>query len=182
MQERDANGAYQSFFDLCQRLDFRQVNRKVVEALIKGGALDCLGMPRWDMLSHMPAVLEWAQRQQTDRRDGQISLFGSGAKSAAATAPKIDATPAWQSSEQLTYEKEALGFYFSSHPLMEVQDEWRRVVGTTSRELPDCHGGESVTVGGIVTQHRSQLTKKGGSHGLFDHRRPARQLRGDRLS
>ena len=161
MQDREANGPYQSFFDFCQRLDSRQVNRKVVEALIKGGALDCLGMPRWDMFGNMPAVLEWAQRQQTDRRDGQISLFGGGAEGAAATAPNIDATPAWQSSEQLTYEKEALGFYFSSHPLMDVQDEWRRLVSTTSRELSEYHGGESVTVGGIVTQHRSQLTKKG---------------------
>ena len=161
VQDREANGPYQSFFDFCQRLDSRQVNRKVVEALIKGGALDCLGMPRWDMFGNMSAVLEWAQRQQTDRRDGQISLFGGGAEGAAATAPNIDATPAWQSSEQLTYEREALGFYFSSHPLMEVQDEWRRVVSTTSRELLEYHGGESVTVGGIVTQHRSQLTKKG---------------------
>ena len=160
-EERDANGSFQSFFDLCERLDFRQVNRKVVEALIKGGALDCLGMPRWDMLGNMASVLEWGQRQQTDRRDGQISLFGGSAEGAAATAPKIDATPAWQNAEQLTYEKEALGFYFSSHPLMEVQDEWRRVVSTSSRELQDCRGGESVTVGGIATQHRSQLTKKG---------------------
>ncbi|MCY4514749.1 MAG: DNA polymerase III subunit alpha [Candidatus Tectomicrobia bacterium] len=160
-EERDANGSFQSFFDLCERLDFRHVNRKVVEALIKGGALDCLGMPRWDMLGNMASVLEWGQRQQTDRRDGQISLFGGGAEGAAATAPNIDATPAWQNGEQLTYEKEALGFYFSSHPLMEVQDEWRRVVSTSSRELQDCRGGESVTVGGIATQHRSQLTKKG---------------------
>ena len=160
-EERGANGRYQSFFDFCERLDFRQVNRKVVEALIKGGALDCLGMPRWDMLSNMPAVLEWAQRQQADRRDGQISLFGGGAEGTAATAPNIDAAPAWQGSEQLAYEKEALGFYFSSHPLIEMQDEWRRVVSTTSRELPECQGGESVAVGGIVTQHRSQLTKKG---------------------
>ena len=160
-QERDANGPFQSFFDLCERLDFRHVNRKVIEALIKSGALDCLGMPRWNMLGNMPTVLEWAQRQQADRRDGQISLFGGGAEGTVATAPQIDSAPAWQNSEQLTYEKEALGFYFSSHPLTEVQDEWRRVVSTTSRELQDCRGGESVTVGGIVTQHRSQLTKKG---------------------
>ena len=161
LQEREANGPYESFFDLCERLDFRQVNRKVVEALIKGGALDCLGMPRWDMLSSMPTVLEWAQRQQSDRRDGQISLFGGGAGGAAATTPKIDAAPAWESGEQLAFEKEALGFYFSSHPLTELQGVWRRVVSTTSRELQEYQGGESVTVGGIVTQHRSQLTKKG---------------------
>ena len=161
IEEREANGPYRSFFDLCERLDFRQVNRKVIEGLIKSGALDCLGMPRWNMLGNMVPVLEWAQRQQTDRQEGQISLFGGSAKGAAATAPNIDAAPPWRSSEQLTCEKEALGFYFSSHPLMALQDEWRRLVSTTSRELADCRGGQSVTVGGIVTQHRSQLTKKG---------------------
>ncbi len=161
IEEREANGPYQSFFDLCERLDFRQVNRKVIEGLIKSGALDCLGLPRWDMLGNMASVLEWAQRQQTDRQEGQISLFSHGAGGAVATAPTIDAVTAWRSSEQLAYEKEALGFYFSSHPLMAVQDAWRRLVSTTSRELADCHGGQSVTVGGIVTQHRSQLTKKG---------------------
>ena len=161
VKEREANGPYQSFFDLCERLDSRQVNRKVIESLIRSGALDCLGMPRWDMLGNMVPVLEWAQRQQTDRQEGQINLFGTGTEGAAATAPKIDAAPAWPNSEQLAHEKEALGFYFSSHPLMAVQDEWRRLASTTSRELADCHGGQSVTVGGIVTQHRSQLTKKG---------------------
>ena len=161
IEEREANGPYQSFFDLCERLDSRHVNRKVMEGLIKSGALDCLGMPRWDMLGNMTSVLEWAQRQQTDRQEGQINLFGNSTEGAAATAPKIDGTPAWSNSEQLTCEKEALGFYFSSHPLMALQDEWRRMVSTTSRELTDCHGGQSVIVGGIVTQHRSQLTKKG---------------------
>ena len=161
IEEREANGPYQSFFDLCERLDSRQVNRKVMEGLIKSGALDCLGLPRWDMLGNMTPVLEWAQRQQTDRQAGQISLFGTSTEGAAATAPKIDAMPAWSDSEQLTHEQEALGFYFSSHPLMAVQEEWRRLVSTASQDLGDCHSGQSVTVGGIVTQHRSQLTRKG---------------------
>ena len=70
------NGVFQSFFDFCERIDFRHVNKKVMESLIKGGALDSLGLTRAHMLGNMARVLEWAQRQQEDRQQGQFSLFG----------------------------------------------------------------------------------------------------------
>jgi DNA polymerase-3 subunit alpha len=77
------------------------------------------------------------------------------------TAPSLEPVPAWSDSEQLAHEKEALGFYISSHPLMPVQPQLQRLVTTTSQGLADYHGEPLVTVGGIITQHRSQLTKNG---------------------
>jgi len=59
------------------------------------------------------------------------------------------------------YEKEALGFYISSHPLMAVQQQMRRLVTATSQNLADCQGEQTVTIGGLITQHRAQLTKNG---------------------
>src|SRR5438132_275305 len=63
--------------------------------------------------------------------------------------------------EQLAYEKEALGFYISSHPLMAVQQQMRRLVTATSQSLAECQGEPTVTLGGLITQHRAQLTKNG---------------------
>src|SRR5262249_11592562 len=77
MQERQEHGPFRSFFDLCERLDTRHVNKKVLESLIKGGALDTLGLTRAQMLGNMARVLEWAQRQQEDRQQGQFSLFAN---------------------------------------------------------------------------------------------------------
>jgi DNA polymerase-3 subunit alpha len=161
LAERQANGPFQSFVDFCERLDSRQVNKKVVESLIKGGALDNLGMHRAAMLGNMTRVLEWAQRQQEDRQHGQISLFGGATAPAAAAVLPLQSLPAWSDSERLAAEKEALGFYISSHPLAAMQQHLQRLTTATSQSLADGPGEQMVTVGGMITQRRTQLTKNG---------------------
>jgi DNA polymerase-3 subunit alpha len=165
VEERQSNGTFESFADLCERLDYRQVNKKVVESLIKGGALDSLGMHRADMAGNMGRVMEWAQREQEDRQQGQISLFGGGSAPAAATMLSLQSMPVWSDSESLAYEKEALGFYISSHPLMAVQTHLQRLTNVTSQTLTEVHGDQLVTIGGVITQQRTQLTKKGDRMG-----------------
>jgi DNA polymerase-3 subunit alpha len=132
----------------------------VIESLIKGGALDGLGMHRAAMLGNMARVMEWAQRQQEDAQQGQISLFGDITAPAAASMLSLEAVMPWSDAEQLTHEKEALGFYISSHPLTAVQPYLQRLVTANSQTLAEQPGGE-VKVGGVITQQRSQLTKKG---------------------
>jgi DNA polymerase-3 subunit alpha len=161
VSEREANGPFQSFADFCERLDFRQANKKIVESLIKAGALDCLGMHRAGMMGNMLRVLEWAQRQQEDRSQGQISLFGGAAEPAATAMLALQSLPPWGESEQLAYEKEALGFYISNHPLSAVQAHLQRLTTATSQTLSDCSSDQVVTVGGLITQRRTQLTKNG---------------------
>jgi DNA polymerase-3 subunit alpha len=162
MQEREAGGRFASFFDFCERVDGRQVNKKAMESFIKGGALDSLGMGRGQMLGSLARVLDWAQRQQEDRQQGQISLFG-GATATAATlvTPSLDPVTEWGESERLVHEKDALGFYISSHPLMAVRQQLRRLTTATSQNLMDYAREQMVTVGGLVTQQRTQLTKNG---------------------
>jgi DNA polymerase III subunit alpha len=161
MQERQEHGPFRSFFDLCERLDTRHVNKKVLESLMKGGALDSLGLTRAQMLGNMGRVLEWAQRQQEDRQQGQFSLFGNSTAGPSVATPTLEPVVPWSDSEQLAYEKEALGFYISSHPLMAVQQQMRRLVTATSQSLVDFQGEQTVTIGGLITQRRVQLTKNG---------------------
>jgi DNA polymerase-3 subunit alpha len=161
LQERQERGLFRSFFDLCERLDTRQVNKKVLESLVKGGVLDALGLTRAQMLGNMARVLEWAQHQQEDRQQGQFSLFGNSTVGASVDTPSLEPVAAWSDSEQLAYEKEALGFYISSHPLMAVQQQMRRLVTATSQSLADGQGEQAVTIAGLITQYRAQLTKNG---------------------
>ena len=162
MQERESTGRFVSFFDFCERVDARQVNKKVLESFIKGGAFDSLGMGRAQMLGNLARVLEWAQRQQEDRQQGQISLFGGTTATASMTVtPSLDPVSEWSESERLGYEKEALGFYISSHPLMAVRQQLRRLTTATSQSLMDCARDQMVVVGGMVVQQRTQLTKNG---------------------
>jgi DNA polymerase-3 subunit alpha len=161
MKERQEHGPFRSFFDFCERLDTRQVNKKVLESLVKGGTLDSLKLTRAQMLGNMARVLEWAQRQQEDRQQGQFSLFGNSTVGPSVDTPSLEPVVPWSDSEQLAYEKEALGFYISSHPLMAVQQQMRCLVTATSQSLVDFQGEQTVTLGGVITQHRAQLTKNG---------------------
>jgi DNA polymerase-3 subunit alpha len=133
----------------------------VLESLIKGGALDSLGLSRAQMLGNLSRVLEWAQRQQEDRQQGQISLFGGTAVAVAAATPTLEPAVEWSEGERLAFEKDALGFYISSHPLMAVRQQLRRLTTTTSQGLLDCPGDQTVVLGGMITQQRTQLTKNG---------------------
>jgi DNA polymerase-3 subunit alpha len=159
--ERHDNGPFQSFVEFCERLDFRQVNRKVVESLIKGGALDSLGMGRAQMLANLERVLEWAHRQQEDRRQGQISLFGDATSVPSMAMLNLEVVAEWDEATRLAHEKEALGFYISSHPLMAVQQQLRRLTTANSQSLAECAGDQTVTVGGMISQQRTQMTKNG---------------------
>jgi DNA polymerase-3 subunit alpha len=161
IRERKEHGPFASFFDFCERLDARQVNKKMVESLLKGGALDSLGMHRAQLLGNMTRVLDWAQRQQEDRQQGQISLFGDTAAQPVVTGLTLEAVPEWSESERLAYEKEALGFYISSHPLMAVRQQLRHLTTATSQSLAEGQSDHTVTVGGLITQRRTQLTKNG---------------------
>jgi DNA polymerase-3 subunit alpha len=161
LREREDQGRFASCFDFCARVDTRQVNKKVLESLIKGGALDSLGMLRAQLLGNLPRLLEWAQRQQEDRQQGQFSLFGNTTAAPAVATVTLDSVPEWSESERLAHEKEALGFYISSHPLMAVRQPLRRLTNATSQSLADCTSDQTVTMGGMITQRRMQLTKNG---------------------
>jgi DNA polymerase-3 subunit alpha len=161
MVSERAKAPFQSFIDFCERIDSRQVNKKVVEALIKGGAFDSFAMGRAQMFANMERILDWAHRQQEDRQQGQFSLFGDSAASPVMAGLNLDAVSEWDESERLAYEKEALGFYISSHPLKAVQQQLRRLTTATSQSLADGSGERMVTVGGMITQRRTQLTKNG---------------------
>ena len=165
--EREENGSFQSLIDFCERVDSRQVNKKVIEGLIKGGAFDSLGMGRAQMIANMGRILDWAHKQHEDRQQGQFSLFGDTATSPVMAVLDLDKVPEWGDDERLAYEKEALGFYISSHPLMAVQQQLRRLTTATSQSLSEGSGERTVTIGGMITQRRTQLTKNGERMAFF---------------
>ena len=125
---RAAHGRISSLFHLCEEIDLRLVNKRVLESLIKSGAMDSLaagpgGPPasatlRPRLLAALDGAVDYGNRHQRDRDKGQAQLFGGGedGADARADAPLPPATP-WTDAQQLTFEKEALGLYLSGHPI-----------------------------------------------------------------
>ncbi|GAB4185179.1 MAG: DNA polymerase III subunit alpha [Wenzhouxiangellaceae bacterium] len=116
-----------SLAEWCAQIDLQRLSRRALEALIKAGALDCLGQHRAQLLEDLPAALRAAEQQQRDRASGQTDLFAMGAATATVQPPTIQSEKVaeWTDEQRLHAEREALGFYLSGHPM----DRWRETAG-----------------------------------------------------
>ncbi len=161
------DGAIDSIWDFCERVDARAVNKRAIECLIKCGALDSTEATRQGMLEALPAAQSAGGKAQEDAQLGQGSIFDFGAEQGGEAAPSrahhrppIPATE-FDRAVLLSLEKETLGTYLSSHPLTEVRDALRARVDCSLAELGSKPDGSWITVGGIVTTTKKIRTKSG---------------------
>ncbi|HEY1815240.1 MAG TPA: DNA polymerase III subunit alpha [Kofleriaceae bacterium] len=176
LQARADGGAFESLYELCRRVDTQKCNRRVLEQLIKSGAFDGLGGDhhRAQLVAALDAALERGAAEQRDRRSGQTSLFGlmEPVRQDDTPGPKIGESypeiDAWGHKELLAFEKEALGFYVSGHPLDRYAGDLSRYATATTSDFPagQRSPGEHA-VGGIVSQYREMITKKGDKMARF---------------
>lgn len=152
---REAGGPFAGLFDLCRRVDKRYLNRRVLEALIKAGALDSINPHRASLMASIAHAMESAE--QTMRGGGQGGLFGEPS-SVEASEPCVE-TPAWREKEQLLQEKSALGFYLSGHPFTAHAGELAKFVRQRLNELQPSR--ELQLLAGIIVSVRTQMTRRG---------------------
>jgi len=161
IRAREEGGRFESIWDFTERVDPSVVNKRALESLVKCGALPG---PRMGMLQVLEQALSYGQKQQADRLAGQGSIFDSDFGSAEITSEKHHpAVPAeeFEKPDLLRLEKETLGLYVSEHPLSSLRGELRAKTDATIAELERRRDGETVVVGGIVSEVRQQLTKRG---------------------
>jgi DNA polymerase-3 subunit alpha len=159
---RRAGGPFKDLFDLCRRTDLSRVNRRTLEALTAAGAMDSLAGPeggRAALTAAIGAAMEEGLRAHRETASGQISIFGAGATlSAAPAGPQV---PEWDEHERLAREKEALGFYLSSHPMRRYRNEARRYATADTTRLKGLAAGKEVRVAGILAAQKGRITKRG---------------------
>ncbi len=155
---------YLSLTDFCSRVDLRACNKKMVESLINAGAFDYLKETRASLLAGMEEAWGRGQSLRRDQENGQISmisLFGEEEKNKQVT-DHLPAIPEFTLDEKLAREKEVLGLYISGHPLEQYSVFLGNLPGLLRcAELPGERSGQKVAVGGIISQVKTILTKKG---------------------
>jgi len=166
-------GRIDSLHTLCEHADLRLVNKRVLESLIKAGALDSLASEqhrsvrdrRACLFAAVDKAIEHGGRHQRDRDKGQSQLFGGFDDNGVPETVRLpDATP-WIEAQQLAFEKEALGLYMSGHPLERFSEELKAF---GAKRLAELAGSEADTwVGGIVSGLRPLKTKKGDRMCVF---------------
>jgi len=130
----EVGGRFASFWQFCEKIDLRVMNKRVIESLIKAGALDSLGK-RKTLVDSIDKAMEQAQKTQRDREQGQHGLFGlfdDDAPAATRTGDDLMRGTDWEEGERLTNEKEVLGFFVSGHPLDKYAEKIRNLTGVIS--------------------------------------------------
>ncbi len=161
IKEREESGQFSSLFDFCQRVDLTKVNKRVLESLIRCGALDSTGLYRSRLMAVLEDALDYGQRIQREKNSAQMSLFdtGSGADPAI-NLPAIPSVDEWDDREKLQQEKETLGFYVTGHPLdryKETLEKFTNVNALSIREVADkC----AVRIGGTISSSKVIRTRK----------------------
>jgi DNA polymerase-3 subunit alpha len=173
---RSDSGPFKSLFDFASRVDPRRINKKVIEALVKSGAFDFEGVPRWRLFAGIDAALAAGSSAQADRASGQKSLFGplAGATEVKSRYPEAGsfvgdvAVEEWPERVRLANEKEALGFYITGHPLEGYEKEVRRYASLTCAQVAGKRQGDKVSAVGVVASLREKTNKeKGTRFGFF---------------
>jgi DNA polymerase-3 subunit alpha len=169
----EAGGDFKSFWEFCERVDLRVMNKRVIESLIKAGALDSLG-GRGQLMAVVDKAMERAQKAQRDAAQGQTGLFGlfdEGPK-AGRGADDLPNVAEWEESVRLANEKEVLGFFVSGHPLDKYADKLRNLTGVITaaealeRKAPERRWGgqtdpaDEVQVAGMILGLRVQKSKR----------------------
>jgi len=157
-------GRFKSIFEFCENVDLRLLNKRVLESLIKSGAMDSLGR-RAQLTAVLDKAMEQAQKAQRDAESGQHGLFGVFQEEAMTPNDALPNTPDWDEHTRLSNEKEILGFFISGHPLEKYRDKLQDLQALSTEELAAMKNStgkdETVTTAGMITNVRVLKSKRG---------------------
>jgi len=162
---RKKNGNFKSFYQFCENVDLHLLNKRVVESLIKSGAMDPLGR-RAQLMAVVDSAMDNAQKAQKDHELGQHGLFGVFQQDEETRVDEkpLPNTPDWDEHQRLGFEKEILGFFITGHPLEKYQEkllDFHALSTTDIGELKSSTGKDEILVGGILKGIRVAKSKKG---------------------
>jgi len=161
---RESDGLFDSLFDLCEKVDLRRVNKKVLESLIKCGAFDSFKVKRSQQIAVLEEVIAKIQKIEKDKNKNQLSIFqtfGASAQESGAEFVSYPSIQEWDEKDRLAYEKECLGFYITGHPLDNYKDVLKACTSTDAASVLLETSGKVVMVGGIVTALKPVIIKSG---------------------
>ncbi|HUA18721.1 MAG TPA: DNA polymerase III subunit alpha [Bryobacteraceae bacterium] len=160
--EARAKGApFRSLYGLCERVDLTSLNRRVLENLIKCGAMSSLPGNRAQLTAAIDQAMESGQRAWKDRQSGQTGLFGMASEAPEDAEHPLPALPDWTTDQKLANEKEVLGIYVTGHPLDEYSDKVAELATYDTETLEGLERGAEVALCGILTGIQRRRNREG---------------------
>jgi DNA polymerase III subunit alpha len=161
VKTRIADGRFGSLYEFCERVDLGAVNRRMIESLIKAGAMDGLEGTRAQQMAVIDGAMETGARASKDRESGQSGLFATLMEEQPAADHPLPKVPDWTSQAKLTAEKETLGFYITGHPLDQYMDKVKELATHTSANLESLTKNTEIALCGILTGVQRRRSKEG---------------------
>jgi DNA polymerase-3 subunit alpha len=161
LESRARLGSFHSIFQFCESVDARLLNRRVLESLIKSGAMDSFGARRSQLHEMIDRAMERGQRLQREHVAGQSGLFAGGASASALSEPPLPDIEEWPEHKLLDAELSTLGFYISGHPLAKHAGRLKELGALDLAAIEGRRNGEEVTVSGMVMAMRPMRSRKG---------------------
>jgi DNA polymerase-3 subunit alpha len=169
LEAREQSGPIRSIFQFCETIDPRLLNRRVLESLIKSGAMDSLQARRAQLFAVIDKAMERGQRAHRERSSGQHGLFGGGASpfdqpggiGAEVMEPPLPDEEEWPEDQMLAHEYSTLGFYISGHPLARHVGRFKQLGVTEIGALEGSETGDEVLLAALIANLRPMRSKKG---------------------
>lgn len=147
IDSRLQDGPYKDLFDFCHRIDLKKINKRTLEALIRSGALDCLGIDRASIMAQLPEAVQAADQARSNRETGIMDLFGEVEEVQRKPAKPVKA---WSDEVRLKGEKDTLGLYLTGHPIDVYRLELKSFIPVRINELTPTRRGVTTVFAGLV--------------------------------
>jgi DNA polymerase III subunit alpha len=168
LMARESLGRFTNIFEFCGSVDSRLLNKRVLESLVRSGAMDGLGAHRAQMMAVIDRAVDRAQKMQRARESGQHGLFGGGASSSAPPQPEVlPEVEEWAEHDLLAAEYSTLGFYISGHPLDKYAGRLKDLSAIELSTIEGRRNGEDIVVAGIIVQTRPMRSRRGARWAIF---------------
>jgi DNA polymerase III subunit alpha len=161
VQARDAAGSFASIYNFCERANLGNVNRRVIESLVKAGAFDSTGANRAQLTEALDRAIESGMRVSRDREMGQHGLFGMFDGVEDKSEPELAKLPDWTMAQKLEGEKELLGIYVSGHPLDRYKEKISDLATHFSDKLEGLERNTPVALCGLLTGILRKTNREG---------------------
>jgi len=169
IENREEEGPFKSIFDFCSRIDQQKVNKRVLESLIKSGAMDSLSGTRAQNFDAIDTAIKYGQQLQNTGNKNQVDLFSMGDdQSSLIKTPGLKEIEDWDEKKSLSFEKEVLGMYVSGHPLLEHADEIEEFTSVDFSDDLMLKKNEIVIVGGMVTKIIKKYDRRNRAMAFFE--------------
>ncbi|MBI1816097.1 MAG: DNA polymerase III subunit alpha [Deltaproteobacteria bacterium] len=165
--EARAAGPFTDLGDFATRVQSQQVNKRVVESLIKCGAFEFCGVARRRMIEGLDLILRWAAQGNRPENVNQMGLFGA-ASATISPPPALPDLPEWPQKELLKAERETIGFFITGHPLDKYDRDLRRFTDASTADLRGRNHQDKLRVGGVIHSLKLKNSKKGDRYATFN--------------